>query len=265
MNDKGDRYLAIAMGKLRKSLSPVVGDFVEVIQRDNEMAIEKVYERYNYMQRPLIANVDQALIVMSTKDPDFSCSLVDRLVFLIVNAGIKPILCISKMDLMEDGIKPVIDEYQKSKLPVVLLNELSDLKAVLKGKISVLTGQSGAGKSTLLNKLNPEFMLKTQATSKALGRGKHTTRHSELFEIFDGFVADTPGFSSLDFSHMNLENLRESVLDFKEYECRFRDCKHLNEPGCKIKDAVAKGLISKRLYNNYLDVVNIINKRKERY
>lgn len=265
MDSNSNKFAAIAMGKLRKSLSPVVGDFVEVSFRDNRYVMEKIYERKNFMVRPLIANVDQALIVMSTRDPDFSTVLVDRLSFLITHAGIKPVLIISKMDLVDEKVLKLIDEYKKSKLQVVLLNDPSDLKPVLKDKISVLTGQSGTGKSTLLNKLNPDFMLKTQETSKALGRGKHTTRHSELYEVCKGFVVDTPGFSSLDFKEMSLDDLKDSVLEFKDFQCRFRDCKHISEPGCKVKQAVEDGLISQALYNNYLDVVKIIKERKEKY
>lgn len=265
MDKDGNRFSAIPMGKLRKSFSPVVGDFVEVIKRDNDLSIEKIYDRLNYMVRPLIANVDQALIIMSTRNPDFSTALVDRLSFLINHAGIKPILCVSKMDLIDDEIKTLIELYKYSNMDVVLLNSVEDLKPILRGKISVLTGQSGAGKSTLLNRLNPEFMLKTQEISKALGRGKHTTRHSELYEVCDGFVVDTPGFSSLDFSNMTLTDLKNSVLAFKNYSCKFRDCFHINEPGCMIKTAVEKGEIPKSLYENYIDVVKIIKDRKEKY
>ena len=265
MDKDGNRFSAIPMGKLRKSFSPVVGDFVEIIKRDNDLSIEKIYDRTNYMVRPLIANVDQALIIMSTRNPDFSTALVDRLSFLINHAGIKPILCVSKMDLIDDEVKNLIELYKHSNMDVILLNSVEDLKPILKGKISVLTGQSGAGKSTLLNKLNPEFMLKTQEISKALGRGKHTTRHSELYEVCDGFVVDTPGFSSLDFSDITLIDLKNSVLAFKGHSCKFRDCLHINEPGCMIKNAIEKGDIPRSLYENYMDVVKIIKDRKEKY
>ena len=270
VDENNQRHIAIAMGKLRLGDSPVVGDNVIVEERDSKMTIKKILPRKNYMVRPLIANVDQALIVMSAKDPEFSATLVDTLIFLIVNAKIKPLICITKMDLSDESINIYIEDYRSSGYHVILIdkdNTDHDLADILKDKITVLTGQSGVGKSTLLNKLNPEFNLKTQKISKALGRGKHTTRHCELHEVCGGLVGDTPGFSSLDFSEMSVEDLRESVLDFKDYadKCRFRNCLHQNEPGCKVKEAVLNKEVSSIRYNNYLDILKLIQERKEKY
>ena len=147
-------------------------------------------------------------------------------------------------------------------------NELDkDLSFILKDRITVLTGQSGAGKSSLLNQLDPEFHLAVQEISQALGRGKHTTRHNELHEVSGGLVADTPGFSSLDFSHMDETQLAQSVLEFRPYlgSCRFNDCSHQAEPGCAVKKAVEDGIISKERYKNYLAVLKMIQNRKEQY
>ena len=271
-DEEGNRIECVAMGKVRLQDKPRVGDWVQITQFSDQTGIEKILPRKNSLIRPLIANVDQALIVMSAKDPDFSCTLVDRILFLIVHASIKPVLCITKMDLVseDDPVHEWIQDYRNSGYQVVLSRreELSEeLAEVLKDKVTVLTGQSGVGKSSLLNKLNPDFQLQTQEISKALGRGKHTTRHVELHEVAGGWVADTPGFSSLDFSHMSASDLAASVPDFAPYlgQCRFRDCIHQNEPGCAVKEAVQQNRISRIRYENYKECLTLVQGRKEKY
>lgn len=272
LNQQGKRILCVAMGKLRKHKSPVVGDMVEIEQFDDQCGIQRILPRKNELIRPSISNVDQAIIVMSAKDPDFSPTLIDRLIFLIVYANIKPVLCVTKLDLIakDSPIYSEIQDYIDSGYDVYLSGKgyaNEDIIAVLKGKISVLTGQSGAGKSSLLNRIDPSFHLQTQEISKALGRGKHTTRHCELHEIAGGWVGDTPGFSSLDFNHMEIDELVQCIPDFKAYagDCRFKDCIHENEPDCIIRDMVAKGTISKTRYEHYLEIVTMIKQRKPKY
>lgn len=267
VNAENERFLCVAMGKVRLQKTPVVGDFVEFENYQDKYAIERIEERKNSMVRPAIANVDQAILVMSCKDPEFSTVLVDRLLFLIQMAKIHPILCVTKMDLIEenDPVYEQIEDYRKSGYQVLSCGKENldeELAKVLKGKITVLTGQSGVGKSTLLNTLDPKFELRTQETSKALGRGKHTTRHSELHEIAMGWVADTPGFSSLDFTQFTPEYLAESILEFKPYigKCKFRDCIHQNEPGCAIKEAVEKNIVSRTRYEHYLQCIALMKK-----
>jgi ribosome biogenesis GTPase len=267
--EDGTRVTAVAMGKLRKNESPVVGDLVEAEVLHGTWGIQKIYPRRNCLIRPACANVDQALIVMSVKDPDFSPALIDRLSVLITHAGITPLLCITKCDLgISEETAERIAEYERGPMKVLRTAKDSlnpEVAEVFRDRITVLTGQSGAGKSTLLNEINPEFRLETQEISKALGRGKHTTRHSELHEVAGGLVADTPGFSSLDFSHMQAEDLDDAVPDFAPYigMCRFNDCVHENEPDCAIKQAVQDGRISRTRYSSYLDMLKLIRSRKE--
>ena len=267
--DENDNiYQSIAMGKVRLQMTPFVGDKVEVVKFDDKYGIEKIYPRDNFMIRPAVANIDQLIIVMSAMEPCFRESLVDRISFLATHANIKCLLCITKMDLVDD-MDEIIAKYQKI-MPVVTCgkDDMDEkLKDIIDGKISVLTGQSGVGKSTLLNNLNPDFKLATQEISKALNRGKHTTRHCELHKVANGYVCDTPGFSSLDFSKMSTYDLANSVIEFKEYigKCKFNDCIHENEPGCAIKEALKANKIAQSRYNNYLSVIQMIKQRKEKY
>lgn len=269
LTEDHQQQIATAMGKLRKNEMPVVGDEVLYEVLDNRYLIQKVLPRKNYLVRPLIANVDQAIIVMSLEDPEFSYTLVDRLIFLISYQQIEPVLLITKTDLAKDSMKvdEIVKEYQNSGYRVYTsaFDQSSDvLKSVLKDKITVLTGQSGVGKSSLLNRLDESFQLQTQETSKALGRGKHTTRHVQLYPMANGWVADTPGFSSLDFSSLESSVLKERILDFQiEKSCRFRDCTHTKEPGCAIKEAVEEGRISRIRYENYLQILPLCDKIKE--
>lgn len=272
LDEQGNRNLCVAMGKLRKHASPVVGDRVVIERFDDQIGIQKILERKNELIRPAIANVDQAIIVMSCKDPDFSTTLIDRLIFQITYENIKPVLCVTKLDLMEDktDILKQIEAYRKSGYLVFESGKGYASEALCKameGKISVLTGQSGAGKSSLLNRIDPSFHLQTQEISKALGRGKHTTRHCELHEIAKGWVADTPGFSSMDFSHMDVEILKDRIPDFVPYlyTCKYKNCVHLTEPGCAIQAAVEEGSIEQERYEHYKEVVMMIRSAKPKY
>lgn len=271
LTDSGERHLAILSGKLRRQITPAAGDIVEVSETDGNYVIQKVLPRKNYLIRPFVANVDQALIVMSVVDPDFSTALIDRLCILIRKAGIEPILIVTKCDReFSEETEKNINEYENGQLRVYRTGKgslNSVIPSLLKDKVSVLTGQSGAGKSTLINELDPEFHLATQEISKALGRGKHTTRHNELHEVCGGLVADTPGFSSLDFGNIESDELGSLVPDFGPYigKCRFNDCIHQNEPGCAIKEAVEEGRIPMRRYNNYLAVLSLIQERRKKY
>lgn len=258
----GIQVIAKPRGKMKLSLTPVVGDHVEFEKVDDAYRIHKVLPRTNRLLRPAIANVDQALVVTSLKDPDFSCHLLNRLIFLVSLAHVKPVICVTKSDLVdkEDPLFEELKRYEHAGYEVVFTHPGSDdheLREVLKDKVSVLCGQSGAGKSSLLNRLDPSFELNTQQISKALGRGKHTTRHCQLHKVADGWVADTPGFSSLDFTRMDVSELDKVILDFKPYldQCRFKDCRHLNEPDCAIKNALENNEINPTIYEDYKQIM----------
>lgn len=264
---QGKNAVAVAMGKLRKGISPVVGDYVDIEIFDDQIGIQRIYPRNNELVRPTIANVDQAVIVMSMVNPNFSSTLIDRLSFLIQLAQIHPVLVVTKTDKVASDYFAYaeIDEYIKAGYAVYFVNPTTDIDALeqlFKERVSVLTGQSGAGKSTLLNKLDPSFKLATQEPSKALGRGKHTTRHVQLFEVAGGYVADTPGFSSLDFSSVKAIDLAHTVLDFRPYLglCKYNNCIHHHEPGCAVKQAVAEHKVSKTRYKHYIECLNMIEK-----
>lgn len=261
IDTKEGEIIAIPRGKLRKEDSPVVGDVVSFEKIEDVYRIHSILPRKNRLLRPAIANVDQALIVTSVKDPDYSCHLLNRLIFLVSLAHVKPVIVVTKMDLVKNKIdfEKEFDIYTKAGYEVFYsypgYND-DQLKEHIDGKISVLCGQSGAGKSSLLNRLDPSFKLQTQEISKALGRGKHTTRHCQLHRVCNGWVADTPGFSSLDFSRLDTSHLDSLILDFQPFlnQCRFKDCIHVNEPDCAIKEAVKAKKINASIYQDYKQI-----------
>lgn len=258
-NDK--QYVCKSRGKFRNmKINPLVGD--EVIFDEENNYILEVLPRKNYLLRPPVANVDQAVIITSVKHPDFSSNLLDKLLCIIEFNNIKPIICFTKLDLLNDNeleeINNIIDYYKKI-YEVYINDDIESIKHIFKDKISVFTGQSGAGKSTLLNKLDDSLQIKTNDISIALGRGKHTTRHVELIPLYGGLVADTPGFSAVDFTDMTNADIRDNFIEFNEYreDCKYKDCMHNKEDECAIKSEIDKNILKSR-YENYL---NFINKR----
>lgn len=256
-------YKCKAKGIFRKNkITPTVGD--KVIIDIEKKVITKILDRKNILVRPPIANVDQAIIVMSAVKPDFSTNLVDKLITIIEYNNIKPILCISKMDLLTDTktINTYINYYKSIGYEVVLNTEIDKIKLLLKDKITVITGQSGVGKSTLLNKLDSTLELKTNEISIALGRGKHTTRHVELIELYGGLVADTPGFSAISFIGMTKEDIKNNFIEFNKYSCKYKDCMHIKEEECNIRKKVEDGIILESRYENYKKFISEI---KDKY
>lgn len=256
--DDKTKDICKARGVFRnKNISPLAGDIVKV--NKEKKIIEEILERKNSLVRPPVSNVDIAVIVTSVKNPDFSSNLLDKMINIIEYNNITPVICISKYDLLEDTkkIDEIIKYYKKIGYKVYINSQITEIKKVFKGNLSILTGQSGAGKSTLINKLDKNLNLKTSEISYALGRGKHTTRHTEIFEICDGFIADTPGFSSLNFINMSKEDIRDNFIEFNEYKdkCKYRDCMHINEDDCEIKRKVNENVILKSRYDNYIKFI----------
>lgn len=247
-----------ARGKFRnEAITPLVGDTC-VIDEENQYILE-IKPRKNELARPQIANVDAALIVTSLKKPNLSLNLLDKMISIISINRIEPILCFTKLDLLNKeevkNFKKLRKYYQNIGYKVITNQEYKKLNKILKNKIVVVTGQTGAGKSTLLNKLDKNLNLKTDEISESLGRGKHTTRHVELFRFKHFYIADTPGFSSLDFGTISKEDIKSSFREFQNYHCPFKDCMHVKERDCKVKEAVEKEEILSSRYQSYLDFV----------
>lgn len=256
-----DGYVnAIVKGIFRKEkISPLVGDIVDL---DNEHRISKIYERKNFLTRPNIANVDIALIITSVKKPDLDLVLLDKLLVNIINNNIEPVICFTKVDLLE---KKEIIEYKKIKkyyesldIKVLENTEISYFKKIAKGKIIVCCGQTGAGKSTFINKLDNRLKLETKPISETLNRGVHTTRYVSLYEIEDFFLADTPGFSALDLHNFTKEQIRDAFLEFANSGCKYQDCMHIHTEGCLIEPEVGKKILPSR-YENYKKFIKEIN------
>lgn len=249
------KIICKASGKFRNlKITPLVGDFVK-FDEEKKYIIE-ILKRKNELLRPPVSNVDQVIIITSVKDPEFSSNLLDKLLVILEYNKIKPIICFSKLDLLKTSEMDEYINYYKKYYDVYFNTEVDKIKKIFKDKLTVFTGQSGSGKSTLLNKIDSNLNLKTNEISYALGRGKHTTRHVELIDLFDGMVADTPGFSSIVFNMNNIE-IKDNFIDFDKYrgECEYRDCTHIKENKCGIKKHVENGDILKSRYENYLKFI----------
>lgn len=247
-----------ARGKFRNmKLTPLVGDRVKV-DVDSKYIVD-ILNRKNELLRPRVANIDVCLIVTSLKHPDFSSLLLDKMLANIVLSDIEPVIVFTKYDLLDEDEKKdmqaIMDYYKKNGYKVIINYEYESILDLLRGKTVTLTGQTGAGKSTFLNKIKPDLNLKTDDISEALGRGKHTTRHVELFSIDGIYFIDTPGFSALDI-HVDKENLKFAFKEFKNDECKFRDCMHINEVGCKVREDVESKIILESRYENYKKMVS---------
>ena len=254
----------------KEGIIPLPGDRVEfsVIREDEKTGfIESIQPRKTQLIRPAVANIDQLAIIIAAKAPEPDFLLLDKLLVTAAVKGIDPLICINKIDLDADEIyKEVVNSYEKTGYPVVAMSSKSgmgieDFKEKLRGRVTVLAGQSGVGKSTILNNIAGSWVMKTGDISQKIERGKHTTRHAELFELnFGGYVVDTPGFSSFELSGIAFDKLDSCYREFEEYKtkCRFVGCSHLTEPQCGVKDALSKGEIDFGRYERYAQLYNIL-------
>ncbi|WP_026689949.1 ribosome small subunit-dependent GTPase A [Alteribacter aurantiacus] len=265
-------------GNFRKrKITPLVGDRVEFeAENKTDGYVLEVHERENQLVRPPISNVEQAVLVFSTQEPDFSPLLLDKFLVHVEANEIEPLICLSKIDLLDEQKEEKMNEaeamYKELGYTVISTSIYVDetiemLRPFLRGRVSVFAGQSGVGKSSLLNALKPDLNLATDKISKSLGRGKHTTRHVELIPVDDGYVADTPGFSSLDFEGMDVEGLTYTFPEMRKRmnDCKFRGCTHINEPKCAVKQAVETGEVKRSRYDHYLQFAEEIKNQKRRY
>ena len=252
-----------ARGKFRREgVSPLVGDRVEVRELGGgEGFVEAIEERRNVFSRPAAANIDQMVILASAAIPVTEPYLIDRIASIAALKGCDVLLCLNKCDL--DPAEELYGIYSRSAIPVLRISAetgegLAELKPLIAGKLSAFTGNSGVGKSSILNALDPTFQLKTGEISTALGRGRHTTRHVELFRLSCGAeIMDSPGFSSFETEELNLElkhRLPETFREFAPYlgECQFLDCSHTKEKGCAVREALEAGKLQPSRYQSYL-------------
>ena len=266
-----------AKGSFRKEkIKPSVGDMVDIKILDSaELTgnIEEILPRKNLLIRPAVANVDQALVIFASLDPEPNFNLLDRFLIMMEKQGVPTSICFNKTDLANgDRIKQLEQAYETCGYPVHFISVqsgdgLSGIHEMLSHRTTVLAGPSGVGKSSLINYLKPDANMETGAISEKIRRGKHTTRHSEFFCIGeDTYILDTPGFSSIYLEDMNPEELKDYFPEFSEYadRCRFKSCMHVGEKECGIKEAVEAGQISRSRYENYVALYQEL-KDKKRY
>ena len=256
-------YECRARGKFREmKLTPLVGDIVEF--SDTDKYILDIKERKNELSRPSVANIDKCLIVSTCKRPDFSSFLLDKMIVNVSLNNIEPVVVLSKYDLLNDEEKNdmniIIDYYNMIGVKTFINHELDEIQAYINNSTVALTGQTGVGKSTLINKIDSSLELATDDISEALGRGKHTTRHVELFRVknnsYDYYIADTPGFSALDLIETDKDNIKFMFPEFNNNECKFNDCKHIHEKDCAVLRQLENHEILPSRYENYKKLVS---------
>ena len=262
-----------AKGKFRKEkISPLAGDKVSItIRNDEENTIDEIFERKNFLIRPPVANIDKLVIVVSAAKPKPNTVIIDKMTILAEKNDITPVIVITKTDLANhDELKAVYEStgYNVYSFSVEDSSELEAIKGELKGCLCAFTGNSGVGKSTLINALSGELELETGEISDKLGRGRHTTRQAEVFQVGEGLVIDTAGFSSIDFTVDNRiypEELQHYFREFSEHigDCRFNGCRHLGDKGCRICELIDEGVISTSRHESYKTIFAEVKDNKK--
>ena len=270
----GETYQTRGRGNFRnRKITPLVGDQV-LFESENKTDgyLLEVMPRKNQLVRPPVANVDLGVVVTSLVEPNFSYNLLDRFLVTLEYESIEPVIFLTKTDLAsnEQQIDEIKQTYETIGYPVIVPKYPGDTAELIRyfpERLTVFMGQSGAGKSTLLNQISPDLNLETGEISDSLGRGRHTTRHVELLQLYDGLVADTPGFSSIDFLTIETTELPKQFPEFvsASNHCRFRECMHAKEPGCEVKRQVETGEIAQTRYENYLQFLQEVENRKPIY
>lgn len=269
----GDLYECKARGVFRKrGMTPLVGDTVDItVPSDGYCSVDAVHERRNALIRPAVANLDQLIIVSSVREPQANLFLIDKMTAAAVHHDIEPVVVFTKNDL--DSAEEYLSIYRSVGIPTYAFSAvdrdgLEAIRQQLSGRISAFCGNSGVGKSTLLNALCPDLALKTGEISSKLGRGRHTTRTVELFPFEGGYIADTPGFSTLDIERFELIRKDELKFAFPEFDpyfgkCRFNSCNHVCEKGCSVIEAVAQGIIPASRHESYVRMYDEVKDIKE--
>lgn len=264
-------YECKARGIFRKNrITPLVGDTVEISVNENaENTIDLIFDRKNFLNRPPVSNIDNLIIVVSTVEPRPNFFVIDKLIATAEYKNIEPYIVISKTDL--SSYQEIYDVYKNSGISFIALDNeksIEEIKLIMKDKISAFTGNSGVGKTTLLNRLDNTLNLSTGEISDKLGRGRHTTRQAQLFNVCGGYVIDTPGFSSFDFEKTEIIKKDDLPYCFREFRellgnCKFTSCAHVNDKGCAICEAVKCGKISETRHNNYVQMYKQVKEIKE--
>lgn len=273
--DSGMVFSCRARGRFRKEGQvPMVGDRVEIEITDPEEKegyVTKIGPRKNQFFRPPVSNIDLLLVTFAISAPEPALELIDKLTVTAVSQGVDCAVCINKAELNREKAADLAKEYALADFPVIVCSAktgegVDRLKDLLKGKVTALAGSSGVGKSSLLNAMGENFTLKTGAVSDKIQRGKHTTRHTELFPLsFGGFVFDTPGFGSFEVEKMMAQNLSAMFPEIAKHggQCRFPGCSHITEPDCSVKDALNRGEIGQNRYNSYCALYNSLKDIKD--
>ncbi|MBC2578972.1 ribosome small subunit-dependent GTPase A [Clostridium sp. DJ247] len=262
-----------ARGKFRHNeLTPMVGDKVDITIDNEKGVIDKIYPRFNQLIRPAVANVTQALVVFALKSPEINKDLLNKFLINCEFNNLKVVVCFNKLDLQnEDEEKNIQHMIESAGYEIIYLKAkegygIEKVREKLKDNVTVLCGPSGVGKSTILNSIAGRKLMETGEISEKLRRGKHTTRHSELIDVGEGFIVDTPGFSSIDLDFVSKDELQNCFPEFEDYIgcCKFTGCLHHKEPNCAVKEAVKEGTINNERYEFYIKILEEIMSRRNK-